>query len=293
MRILGGEWLRANDWDLDEQATARKRRTTRVSLGHASHLATRPAPESPGRHGLARRYRVLIATLSIGAHLGILAALLSFRSDPPRMSEPEPLPMPIALVELPPPPPKPKAPEPPAPKAPDKPPPKLHVSKPAPPEVTPLPVKPAPKASISAMELSEAQIAGAATAGSGAGGGGECDVAHWLQSGLRKDARVQEALHRGALGPGSLSKAIMVWNGDWVRSPGEDGDGLAVIREAIMMEILSAPAACRAQPMRGLILISPMDASGSARIALGSGEWRWSELLVPRTGVAGHGIPPR
>jgi len=268
-----------------------------VSLGRASEMpppASRPgaASDPPARRGLARRHRLVIVTLSVAAHLGILAALLTFRSDPPQMTIPEPAPMPIALVELPPPP-KPAAPEPPAPKAPDKPPPKLHVSKPAPPEVTPLPVKAAPKATTSAMELSEAQIAGAATAGSGAGGGGECDVAHWLQSGLRKDARVQEALHRGALGPGSLSKAIMVWNGDWVRSPGEDGDGLAVIREAIMMEILSAPAACRAQPMRGLILIAPMEASGSARIALGSGEWRWSELLVPRSGVAGHGIPPR
>jgi len=292
VRILAGEWLRANDWDLDEQATARKRRTTGVSLGHTSELAVRPVPESPGRHGLARRYRLLIATLSIAAHLGILAALLSFRSEPPRLSAPEPLPIPVALVELPKPP-KPQAPEPPAPKAPDKPPPKLHVSKPAPPQVTPLPVKPAPKATTAAMELSDAQIAGAATAGSGAGGGGECDVARWLQAGLRKDARVQAALHRGALGPGSLSKAMMVWNGDWVRSPGEDGDGLAVIREAIMMEILSAPAACRAQTMRGLILISPMESAGSARLALGSSEWRWSELLVPRSGVAGHGIAPR
>lgn len=255
-------------------------------------MGLRPAAEPAGRHRLARRHRVAVATLSVGAHLGMLAALLSFHSDPPRMSAPEPPPMPIALVELPHPP-KLQAPEPPAPKAPDKPPPKLHVSKPAPPQVTPLPVKPAPKASTAGMELTEAQLAGAATAGSGAGGGGECDVAHWLQSGLRKDARVQEALHRGALGPGSLSKAVMVWNGDWVRSPGEDGDGLAVIREAIMMEILSAPAACRAQPMRGLILISPMDTAGSARLALGSSEWRWSELLVPRSGVAGHGIPPR
>jgi hypothetical protein len=76
----------------------------------------------------------------------------------------------------------------------------------------------------------------------------------------------------------------MVWNGDWVQSHSEDGKGLAAVREAIIWEIAFAPAACRTQPMHGLMLISLNDGSESARLAVGHGEWRWSDLLALRRG---------
>ena len=78
--------------------------------------------------------------------------------------------------------------------------------------------------------------------------------------------------HRGG-------KATLVWNGAWIRSPGQDGEGLAIVREAMMTHIAFAPAACRADPVRGLVLISLSDAPGASRLALGAGEWRWSDLL--------------
>jgi hypothetical protein len=68
----------------------------------------------------------------------------------------------------------------------------------------------------------------------------------------------------------------MVWNGDWVRSVGEDGKGLAAVREAMMWEIAFAPEACRTRPVHGLILLSM---NNTARLAVGAGEWRWSDLL--------------
>jgi hypothetical protein len=53
----------------------------------------------------------------------------------------------------------------------------------------------------------------------------------------------------------------------------------------MMWEIAFAPEACRSQAMHGLVLIS---SGGSARLAVGSGEWRWSDLLRPRGGVVGY-----
>ena len=120
-------------------------------------------------------------------------------------------------------------------------------------------------------ELSDSQIAGAASADSGPAGGA-CDMARLLQSALRKDNLVQSAV------AASGGKAILVWNGDWVKSGGEDGKGLAAVREAIMWEIGFAPAACKSQPVHGLILLS---LNGSARLAMGQGEWRWADLLKP------------
>lgn len=77
----------------------------------------------------------------------------------------------------------------------------------------------------------------------------------------------------------SAGKALLVWNGDWVRDDREDGKGLAAVREAIMWEVGFAPAPCRAEEVRGLVLISLPGSSGVARLALGAGYWRWSDLL--------------
>ena len=88
-----------------------------------------------------------------------------------------------------------------------------------------------------------------------------------------------EQAHRAAGGRGA---AIMVWNGDWVRSGGEDGKGLAGVRQAIALAVAFAPESCRAAPMRGLVLISLTDSAGSAGLALGARRWRWSDLLFAR-----------
>jgi hypothetical protein len=130
--------------------------------------------------------------------------------------------------------------------------------------------------------LSDAEIAGASTAGEGEGDGGggrPCNMAHRLQVALRKDPMVQESV------AGYAGKAIMVWNGDWVWFHGDIGKGLTAVRQAMMWEIAFAPEACRTQPMHGMVLLS---SGGSARLAVGSGEWRWSDLLRPHGGVVGY-----
>jgi hypothetical protein len=133
----------------------------------------------------------------------------------------------------------------------------------------------APKPDTSDL-LTDAQIAGAASAGEdGGGGGGVCDMARTIQRALRRDPMVQSAVfdaHRAG-------KAVMVWNGDWVRSGDQDGKGLAAVREAIMWEIGFAPESCRRQQVRGMVMFMLND--GITRLVLGSGQWRWSDLLTP------------
>ena len=210
--------------------------------------------------------RTLVVALSVAAHAALLAALLAARVDAPRPpAEPEVIPV-FLTSPQPPPPPKPAvAPKPPSPARPT--PPKLAVRppRPAPPEARPL-VAAVSRTPTQGKELSEAEAAGAATAGSGGGGGG-CDLVRALQ------AAVAQA-HRG--------RALMVWDGDWVQTGGEEGKGLAAVREAIIWEVGFSPTACRTQQMRGLVLISLDDAPGSARLALGSASWRWADLLGGR-----------
>jgi hypothetical protein len=124
--------------------------------------------------------------------------------------------------------------------------------------------------------LTDSQLAGAIRAGDGGSGGGRCDTAQAVQQVLRRDPRVRAAV----AGADRLGKASMLWNGDWVRSGGQDGKGLAVVRQAIIWEVAFAPEACRNERIHGLILLSLAD--GRTRFAIGTGDWRWSDLLELR-----------
>jgi hypothetical protein len=216
---------------------------------------------------LARRGRRLGIAFSLLAHLSIVLALLLAHDESPR--PPEPSAMTVTMIDdldL-------------VPKAaasataqpsPARALPRRTMARPslAPSDIAPLPAdEPGPG-------LSDAQLAGAATAGGGGGGaGGTCDMAGRVQSALRQDPLVQSAV------AASAGQATLVWSGDWVRSRGEDGKGLAAVREAIMWAIAFAPEPCRAQPMRGLVLLSVTPAAGAVRLAVGADQWRWSDLL--------------
>jgi hypothetical protein len=227
----------------------------------------------------ARRRNGLAAALSLTAHGALLLAILFGRREPPPVAEVQPIE--VALV-APGPTDKPAAPPTPEPPAAQPPPPK-QIARPT---KTPRPdARPVPagegRTTDTGIELSEAQLAGATAAGSG-GGGRPCDMARRLQAALRKDARVQAAVADAQ--SGAATKALFVWNGDWIRSNGQDGNGLAAVREAIMWEVGFAPEACRAEPMHGLLAMSLNDGPGASRLVLGAGDWRWSDLLRPRAG---------
>ncbi len=256
-------------------------------------------PRAPRRPSPTMRWAI---ALSAAAHLLIPLVLLT--APPPSEPPAEPEPMVVTLFQPPPPPPPPPppkpapvpspapaAPAPAPPKPPAKPVPRLKVrpTRPAPPQVTPVYVAPAPVTQPMAT-LSDAQLAGALTAGGGGGsgageggggtgaGGGRCDMVERLQAALRRNRGIQAAVAQARQGTGG--RALHVWNGDWVQNPGQAGKGLAGLRQAIALEVAFAPAACRAQPMAGLVLITLADAPGAPRLALGDAAWRWSDLLA-------------
>jgi hypothetical protein len=225
---------------------------------------------TPGR----RKTRWLAGTCTVAVHLAVLGLLLVPRASvPPSHDEPTSEPIQVSLVDTPkPPPPGP---------------PEVQMVQP---EAVPAPVMPNVTVRARALPatavpdnsdlLSASQLAGAATVGEGGGGGGgSCDLARAVQRALRRDPMVQAAVEEA----NRSGKAIMLWNGDWVRSGGQDGKGLSAVREAVMWEVGFAPEACRRQPMHGLVLLSLAD--GGTRFAIGAGAWRWSDLL----GV--HGTP--
>ena len=223
--------------------------------------------------------RAVAYTVSIGLHAAIFAAFISTQISP-KMEQYDLAPV-AAFILTP-------APEPPgaasAPKKAQPTPPKVEKPK-TPPQKIVARVTPVVKTSVAPIvageppaqkehaSLSDSDLAGAAHAGSGSGGGAACDMAAIVQKALREDAKVQQAVARVNTG-----RAIHVWNGHWIRSPDEEGLGLAGVRETIMVKVGFAPAACRNAQMRGLVVFS-LNESGSARIVVGGGSWRWSDML--------------
>jgi hypothetical protein len=245
-------------------------------------------PAASPRRGRWGRRSIAVAA-SVGVHLlAIVGLLFSPASAPKAIGDDGPGPISVALIAgplvvapiAPPSPPQPTPPKP----APAKPthahahihlrkdtsrhvPPVVHGEASATEEADDSPPVPQP---------SESQLASATTAESGPHGG-VCNMTRLLQSALRNDRHVQEAM---ATARGGHGRPVLVWNGDWVRNEGEEGEGLAQVREAMIVEIGFAPKDCRAEPMHGLVLISLNDGPGGARLVFGSGVWRWSDLLM-------------
>lgn len=246
---------------------------------------------APARSRSARRRRAFGVVLSIACHALILLVVLSAPAVAPRVVEPQPIAVELvdaSVLES-----RTPAAAPPAPaKAPVKPktrvPPKPHAvarRTPAKSIVRRGVARPKParrdtetlaadvdSGAGSEPGLSDAQLAGAETAGAG-GGGGSCDMTRRLQEVLRKDPLVHVAV------AGFAGKAVMVWNGDWVWFHGDVGRGLTAVRQAMAWEIAFAPEACRAKPMHGLVVLSLNEAQGPVRLAVGLQDWRWSDLL--------------
>lgn len=239
-----------------------------------------PAPPHKGRvrRYLARHRRSFGAAFSLLVHLGVILAFVAHKGAP--APEYVPILMTVQLYTPPPPPPPPEAPVTPAPEEPS-PKPIATPKQKSPIRKPKLPPPPSVAVSLptgkdksfqAGVEVSDAEVAGAATAGSGSTGGA-CNMVKMLQAALRKDARVQSTMASVNTG-----RPVVVWKGGWVRHGDQEGAGLAAVREAITWEVGFAPKACREQHVRGLVLLSLNDSPGAPRVILGGGDWRWSDL---------------
>ena len=109
--------------------------------------------------------------------------------------------------------------------------------------------------------------------------GQTCQLTVWLQQALQADPQVQAALLKIPRPARSVSNALMLWDGDWTDASPNAAAGIAAIRAAVLAGLSSAPESCRAQLVRGPELMTLTTGAETTVIALGSGEWRWGDLL--------------
>lgn len=119
--------------------------------------------------------------------------------------------------------------------------------------------------------------------------GQPCQLTAWLQQALQADPQVQAALAQIPRPARSVANALMLWNGTWIEPLAKASTGVETLRQAFMSGIRSAPEACRDQVIHGPELILLSDGVGTTVLAVGSGEWRWADLLpssYPPTAIA-------
>ncbi len=136
-----------------------------------------------------------------------------------------------------------------------------------PPLVVPLPVP--NDAVVALLEQSEA----AAT-------GGACDLTAPVQAALQADEAVMASLPTIPSEQRSVANAITVWNQNWLAPDGHlDANAMVAIRDVVAGVIAMSSPECRLQPQGGPRLIILPGEPKNTVLALGSGEWRWQDLL--------------
>jgi hypothetical protein len=221
----------------------------------------------------SRRY--LIAALSLAAHAGLIAVLI--RAPTPHM--PSDLgEVNVALVDGPS-------------LAPMATPPHAAASAPAkpvrdrprpvpPPDVVPQYVKVVPPADPQWLERDPSQDPVGLSVAASAASGQDCQVAAWLQQALQANGEVQAALAAVPRADRSVANALMLWDARWVAQSPSAVAGVSVVRAALAAGVRAAPDRCRMAVVRGPELITVADATGTTLLAIGSGEWRWADLLA-------------
>lgn len=108
-----------------------------------------------------------------------------------------------------------------------------------------------------------------------------CQLDAALQASLGQDPEVLSALTRIPRKARSVANAIMLWNGRWIAGESVGGESaLSSIRQSIQKGVRTASAACQQSTVRGPVLIAVLSQPETTILAIGSGEWRWADLLV-------------
>lgn len=126
-----------------------------------------------------------------------------------------------------------------------------------------------------------------------AANGGTCDLTAPVQAALQSSEAVRASLPLIPPDKRSVANAIMVWKVAWLAEDQQLGaTAVDVIRDVIADTIAAATPECRLQPQTGprlLLLSGPGD---TVVLAVGSGQWRWQDLLdTAHPDLTGEGIP--
>ncbi|MBC7768925.1 MAG: hypothetical protein H7124_09065 [Phycisphaerales bacterium] len=110
-------------------------------------------------------------------------------------------------------------------------------------------------------------------------GGGGCNVADYLRASLQADQRILDGLARLPRQARSVANAVMVWDGAWVEVSVTAAPISQMLRASIEDILRAAPVSCQELQVTGPTFIILEDPRGATVLVLGSGAWRWGDLI--------------
>ncbi len=129
--------------------------------------------------------------------------------------------------------------------------------------------------------------AGAAAAGTA------CDLAETLRRAVQEDPLLGASVDRIAPEARSVANAVMLWDGAWVDvEEASSQAAILTLRSALMERIRTAPPECVMEEVTGPRFITFAGAAETTMLVLGSGTWRWAQLLSMASKPADEAAPP-
>ncbi|ESQ90311.1 hypothetical protein ABAC460_09150 [Asticcacaulis sp. AC460] len=117
--------------------------------------------------------------------------------------------------------------------------------------------------------------------------GQACNLTALLATGFATSPAVSQGLAGLPNDQRSVANAVMLWDGGWPDDTHTGGK--ALLRALLIKAVSSAPQPCLDQAQRGPVLFFVPDNGTTAVLAIGSGEWRWGDLIAPdAAGIDGN-----
>jgi hypothetical protein len=109
--------------------------------------------------------------------------------------------------------------------------------------------------------------------------GTACDLTGQLAEAFGESDEVRQGIASIPASGRSVANAVMLWDGQWAE--GTQSGGLAVLRALLVKAVVSSRPECLQTQNQGPVLFLIPDNQTTVVLAIGSGQWRWAEVVAP------------
>ena len=106
-----------------------------------------------------------------------------------------------------------------------------------------------------------------------------CNLTEQLAAAFAHSPAVQQGLDNLPASQRSVANAVMLWDGRWPDGAASEGETL--LRALLVKGVSTARPDCLQAVNTGPVLFFVPDRETMVVLAVGSGEWRWGDLLTP------------
>jgi len=109
--------------------------------------------------------------------------------------------------------------------------------------------------------------------------GTACNLTQQLAEAFDRSPEVRQGIAAIPSSGRSVANAVMLWDGHWAE--GTQSGGMALLRALLVKAVVSSRPECLETQNQGPVLFLIPDNQTTVVLAIGSGQWRWADVLAP------------